>query len=666
MLKGLKGEKFMLKNLKLGTKIISLLVVLVITSVLIIGLISTNSQVSIITNNLTYTTKELSISLSENLDSFLTKHISVLESISITNDLKLYSVDDQKRLLKEIRGKDSAFALLFITDITGQQVAKSDDTELANNSDRDYFKAVLSKKKTVVSDVLISKATGKPAVVIAVPMFNAKNELQGILGATLDLSVLEEMRSKIKFGETGYAFITDTQGQILAHPDENMVKERTNVLDVEVVKKALTGESGAMSYEYKGVNVFGSYTSVPTTGWAVVVRQTQDDAFSSINNIRIKMLSIGVVILVITILIGVILSKSMVKPLIALKEAAKQLSQGNLKYDFKISIGGEIGELSDSFIDMRESLKSLVEQISSAADNVTASSNDVLDSSKQAEFVASQIAETTTQLAMGGDEQARSVQNTLESINKIVDSIEEIAESSSHSFESSTKAEELVKSGVKIVDMQNLKMKESTQAVEDVSQVIFTLNDKTIEIGQIIQVIESIAEQTNLLALNAAIEAARAGEQGRGFAVVADQVKKLAEESQASIGKIQTIIKDIQNTTNIAVSTAKNATDAINGQKESVENTSHIFNDILNNVNLIAKEIQEVSSLTDGVKDSGENIQQDMERILAVSEETAASTEEVTASTEEQATYSENIVNEVEKLAVLANDLKECIRKFEI
>lgn len=146
-------------------------------------------------------------------------------------------------------------------------MAKSDD----NNSDRDYIKAVISKKKTVVSDVLISKATGKPAVVIAVPIFNAKNELQGILGGTLDLSALEEMRSKITLGQTGYAFITDTQGQILAHPDAKMAEDRTNVSDMEIVKKALTGESGTQQYEYQGTQVFGSYTNVPITGWGIVV-----------------------------------------------------------------------------------------------------------------------------------------------------------------------------------------------------------------------------------------------------------------------------------------------------------------------------------------------------------------------------------------------------------
>ena len=558
----------MFKNLKLGTKITSLLIVLVILSVSVIGVLSTNSQIAVINNNLIYTTKELSQGLSQKIDGFITEHRSVLESIAYTNDLRLYNNQDQKVLLKEINKQNKDFALIFVTDAKGKQVARSDDKDQFDDmSERDYFKAVASQKKTVVSDVLISKTTGKPAVVIAVPIFDVQGQFEGIIGATLDLTIMEEMRSEITIGKTGYAFITDTQGQILAHPDKKMVEERSNVLDVEIVKKALTGESGAQMYQYNGVEVFGSYTTVPTTGWAVVVRQTQDDAFSSITQTQIKMVSIAVAILLITILIGFIVSKSMIKPLLVLKEAAKQLAQGNLAHDFKISTGDEIGELSHSFIDMRESLKSLVQQISLASENVTTSSHDVLDSSKQAELVSGQIAEATSQLALGSDEQAKSVENTFGSINKIVESIEEIAVSSNHSLESSSKAEKLVKDGVEIVKAQNTKMEESTNAVGQVSEVIFTLRDKNIQIGQIIEVIEGIAEQTNLLALNASIEAARAGEHGRGFAVVADEVGKLAEESQDSIGKIQTIIKDIQNTTNTAVTSVNKATDAISEAK---------------------------------------------------------------------------------------------------
>jgi len=194
-------------------------------------------QTSIISNNLIYTTSELSKGLSQKIESFINNNVSILKTISVTNDIVLYKTEDQKSLLKKINDENKQFAILFVTDTKGKQVSRSDNGELTDNSDRDYIKAVISTKKASISDVLISKTTGKPAIVIANPIFNAQGEFQGVVAGTLDLSVIEEMRSKIKMGETGYAFVTDSKGQILSHPDEKMTAERTNVLDVSIVEK---------------------------------------------------------------------------------------------------------------------------------------------------------------------------------------------------------------------------------------------------------------------------------------------------------------------------------------------------------------------------------------------------------------------------------------------
>jgi len=656
----------MLKKLKLGTKIISLLIMLVLLSVSVVGFMAVTEETTIIKGNLTYTTSELSLGLSKEIESYINNNVSVLETLGVTNDIISYNIDGQKRVLKKVNGDNKQFALLFVTDTMGKQVSRSDDGDVVNNSDRDYFKEVVSKKKTVISDVLISKATNKPSVVIVVPILGEQGEFKGVVGGTLDLSNMEEMRSKIKMGETGRAFVTDSKGQVLVHADEKMAKERTDITDISIVKKALGGESGTEVYDYKGEKLFASYTMVPNLGWAVVVEQAYDDAYSSASRAQMKMAGISIAILIISIIIGIMISRSMVKPLLTLKKAAKELSEGNLTHEFEVYAKDEIGEVADSFIDMRESLKNLVGKIISASDDVTKSSRDVLDSSKQAETVAGQIAEATSQLALGSDEQAKSVENTFGSINKIVESIEDISSNSKSSLDSSANAGNLVKNGVEIVNEQNVKMKESTNAVEEVSKIIFNLNEKAVQIGQIVEVIENVAEQTNLLALNASIEAARAGEAGKGFAVVASEVSSLADESKESISQIQSIIKSIQSTTNTAVDSVNNATEAINKQNESVENTSKIFKEILEIVNKMGNEIDGISNKTEGVKGAGESILQDMERILAVSEETAASTEEVTASTEEQTAYSQSIVKESEKLNELAEELKKYTMGFKI
>lgn len=202
----------MFKKFKLGTKIISLLIILVLLSVTVVGFMAVKEETSIINGNLTYTTNELSLGLSQKIESYINNNVSVLETLGVTNDIISYNIDGQKHVLKKVNGENKQFALLFVTDTAGQQVSRSDDSDVVNNSDRDYFKEVVSKKKTVISDVLISKATNKPSVVIVVPIFSEQGEFKGVVGGTLDLSNMEEMRSKIKMGETGKAFVTDSKG----------------------------------------------------------------------------------------------------------------------------------------------------------------------------------------------------------------------------------------------------------------------------------------------------------------------------------------------------------------------------------------------------------------------------------------------------------------------
>ncbi|MFA9379015.1 MAG: methyl-accepting chemotaxis protein [Lachnotalea sp.] len=654
-----------MKGLKLGAKITTLLTVITILALGISGIQSATTQKKLIENQLNYTTSELTSTLSQKVDSFLASNLSVLKATATFEDISGSDLAKQKQILSSIQNEYIDFALLFITDSTGQQLVRSDESELNNNSDREYFQIAMTENRAYISDVLISKTTGKPAVVIAIPIHDTSGNAIGILAGTLDLSIIENYRSAIKFGETGYAFITDSNGLILSHPNEQMQTDQTDVSDIPIVKSALSGETGTMTYTYDEEKKFGAYTSIPSTGWSVVVSQTQADAYSPMQSAVINTIIITIGVLFFAIILTLILLKRMIKPLITLTKNAQQLAQGDLSNEVKVKSKDEIGALANSFEEMRKNLVTLVQQISHSSNEVMMSSQNVLQSTQNADNVAKQIAVTTGELAAGSEDQSKNIQDTALSLNEISKSIDKISDNSTQSFKSSTSATNLVNNGVSIVKEQNSQMEETTNAVNQVSNVISTLNTKTVEIGNIVEVIRGISQQTNLLSLNASIEAARAGEQGKGFAVVADEVRKLAEASQSSTQQIQEIIEDIQQTSLTAVKSASLAKDAMSLQNKAVENTSKIFSEILDIVHLIETQIHDISETTVQVKMESKTISNNIENISAMSEETAASTEEVTASTEEQSSSISYILEEVENLSALADTLQKSTNLFK-
>ncbi len=655
-----------MRKINLASRIIILISSIIIVALSISGVQSGVTQKKLIESQLSYTTSELTAILSQKIDGFVTSNVSILKATAALGDMKGSDLLKQKEILAAIHKEYTDYALLFTANSKGMQQVRSDENPVDDITDRDYFQTVIKDNKMCISDVLLSKTTGKPAIIIAVPIQDAAGKVTGILAGTLDLTKIETYRNQIKLGKTGYAFITDSKGLVLAHPDIQIAADRKDFTEMPIVKKALSGQTGTMIYEYESEKIYGGYTSLDNIGWTVVVRQSQKEAYSPVIAAVIRTILITIIVLVVATTLSLIFSRKLVKPLKILTDNARKLASGDLSNEIRIISMDEIGELALSFEEMRRNLKDLVREITHSSTEVMMSAQNVLQSVQHTGGVAKQIASTTGELAKGSEEQSENIQVTAQSINSIAISIDEIANSSDQSFQSSSNATLLANNGTAIMKEQNSKMTETTRAVNQVSDIINVLNDKAFEIGKIIEVIQEISKQTNLLALNASIEAARAGEQGKGFAVVADEVRKLAEASQSSTGRIQTIIEDIQTTAETAVQDAGIAKDTILQQNIAVENTSKIFDDILTMVNLIEKQIYGISDTTKHVKNESQIILRNVENISAVSEETAASTQEVTAATIEQSTSINFIVEEIEKLNQLATSLQKATNIFSL
>lgn len=398
--------------------------------------------------------------------------------------------------------------------------------------------------------------------------------------------------------------------------------------------------------------------------WSVAVQK------ENINNEIKKLdLTIGFAILI-AIIVGVIIlivfTNIIVKNVNKILAVLKEISKGNFKVKTDIKSRDEIGMIGDNVNLMVDNVSGLINEIKEMSVTVASSSEEMMASSEEVCKVSEQVAIAITEIAKGASEQAVSIEKGNAGIQEIVQGLDKIVMDMGTTKGLTEKAKHAVEIGEKSVQFQEGKMNENTQVSANVASAITQLSQKSQEIGQILEVIKSIAEQTNLLALNAAIEAARAGEAGKGFAVVADEIRKLAEQSGTSVKEIGEIIKEVQSGVLQAVSEMGKAEIMAGEQSKALEDTVKAFYDISTAVKFITENVKLVTdaskNLSDNAKQAGDNITD----IAGISQETAAGTEEVAASTEEQTSIIHQIAGSAEDLAKLASNLQQKVVKFNV
>ncbi|TCL38167.1 methyl-accepting chemotaxis protein [Anaerospora hongkongensis] len=376
---------------------------------------------------------------------------------------------------------------------------------------------------------------------------------------------------------------------------------------------------------------------------------------------------LDVIILVCAIAGSTWLMRRISRPLADVVTAAHDIADGDLQIkQIRYAGDDEIGDLLKAFSHMAKNLQEIVTHVSRSAEQVAAASEQLTASADQSALAAGQVAETITSVAAGAYTQGTTVEHTADIVQEMARAIGHIAENSSTVSARSAETSKAATIGSQAMQQATDQMQAINRSVSQSAEVVGKLGESSKQIGEIVDVISGIAGQTNLLALNAAIEAARAGEQGRGFAVVADEVRKLAEQSHEAAQKIAHIVREIQAETTSVVTVMQQGTVDVARGSEVIISTGERFTAIVSLVENLNSEIQEITAASEQLSASSEEVVKSVESVKQLAGETAANTQTISAAAEEQSASMEEIAASSQALSRLADELQMVVRKFKI
>ncbi|MGF9711346.1 methyl-accepting chemotaxis protein [Paenibacillus sp. JMULE4] len=479
----------------------------------------------------------------------------------------------------------------------------------------------------------------------------AINDLSEKINATIQIVQREELKAKLQKLQILNADFKSQSDAIIASVRSNpeqAVRQSNQVLfplarEIRDMSDQIANEQAKLMEEASAAN-----------------RQLVDSVVTTV-------LFLSVFACILAVLIGVYITRIIKKPILTIAASAKEISSGILTGDdIKVKNRDEIADLANSFNQMKMNLRQLIGQVSNNAKQVSATSHDLFESAEQTSKATEQISIAIQEVAFGSEKQVHSAAEANQAAAEILRGMNQAALSIQSVADLTTTANEKASAGNKVVTQAMEQMNVMQRSVGHTAEVMNALGEKSKEIGHIVQLITEISNQTNLLALNAAIEAARAGEHGRGFAVVADEVRKLAEQSGDAAGQIRQLIGEVQAEADKAVQSMDEGATVILEGIQMVHQSGEAFRDIVKAIEQVAAESQEVSAIIEQVNSSSQSMAEMMEGVAHIAEQSAGNTQNVAASAEEQNASMEEISASAESLSKMAQDLQEMISKFKV
>lgn len=561
-------------------------------------------------------------------------------------------------------------------------------------ADRDWFKSAASGK-SFVAEPRLSRATKKIQIRIGIPIYNTNRTVVGVLCVATNKELLTSSIDNIVIGKNGYCFIIDYHGTIIAHKDTELIVNHVNIIEnaqkdpatqslADFITKVLNNNSGLGLYDFKNQRYIASFSALRSANWKVIVTAPIDEFIETIQTLRKSMYGIGIIILIIALIIVFFTAQTIVKPIRSVANALQNIAQGEGDLTVRLPVRGndEITDLSQYFNQTIQKIAASIQSVGSNTETMQSIGNELADNMSETASAVYQISanidgvkqQTLTQAA-SVTETAATMERIIRTIKQLNDSIENQAVSVAKSSSAIEQMVANIASITQTLEKTNGVIKSLAAATEDGKNTIVTSNTVTQKIaeesGGLLEasgVIQHIASQTNLLAMNAAIEAAHAGEAGKGFAVVADEIRKLAEESSMQGKTITATLKTLSGEIDVlstASKTAEERFNAIFNLSEQVKNMSGQLMEAMQEQGHGSREIltaiQDINAVTAQVRNGSGDMLRGGETVAEEIKKLDRLTRMITNSMNEMASGAVQISNAVQEVNEITQKNKHSI-----